>query len=307
MIVKIETEIKGNFVIEKDMIVKHHPFEFDIRYDKLLDNFFISISRKIIDYNKHIPILESRNNKATEIRFPSEEFLSEQIEILQHLESLGAIDKEVSKIDWQNCSIEWIPELPEEDSILPIRKYYRDIEYESKKNILSKDWLFNTIIHRRQCAQLTLPFSFFREGVNFYHNFQYQNAFINFYFMLEGFFGNGVNFKNKIMKFEFSKSEILEYGISESIKHLEKKNDHHHEWLLETCKENNKNIDKKGIIHLLVEMRGKLSHFSFKKSNRQKNYFNDNEYSSLAFFTMMICKYSIVKLRFEPLKKTFSR
>jgi len=302
MILKIETEILGNFSIEKDMKIKHNPFEIDIRFEEEMNRFFISISRRVTDYSSYLPIMSTTDHKISQINFPPQSFLEEQIEILQYIESFGAIDKGVEKINWQNCSIEWIPETDIEEEELTIKKYNRDLSYDKELKILSRNWLFNTIIYRRQLSHLTLPFSFFREGANFYHNFQYQNSFINFYLMLEGFFGNGIDYKNEKMKLEFKKSDILEYAINESIQYLENMRGKHYEWLIEICKRYNKKVDKEGIIHVIVEQRGNLSHFSFRNLNKQKNPFKDSSYESLAFITMSICVFSSIKLRLGPFR-----
>lgn len=309
MIVRIETKIFGFFLIEKEMKVKHHPFEIDINYEENTNLNLISISRKVFNYSSFLPTIKVNNQKLKEIKFPSQDFLEEQIEILQHIESFGAIDKGIEKIDWQNCSIEWIPENEDEKKELQISKYNRDLSYGLEPKILSKDWLFNTVIHRRQLSHLALPFSFFREGANYYHSFQYQNAFINFYLMLEGFFGNGKSFKNKDMKDEFKKSTILDYAIDKTIKQFEKdENRKHNKWLVEICGKYNKEVNIEGIVHFLVEQRGNLSHFSLEKSAKQKNPFKDREYESLAFTAMTICLFSTIKLRLDPFRqKTLSR
>jgi hypothetical protein len=307
MIVRIETEIIGAFEIEKDMKINHYPFEIDIFSEEETNRFLISISKKVINYSSHLPKLIINDNKIKEINFPSQSFLEEQIKILQHIESFGAIDKGIERINWQDFSIEWIPETEEEKLELPIRKYQRDLSYGLEPKILSKDWLLNTVIHKRQLDHLALPLSFFREGANFYHNFQYQNSFINFYLMLEGFFGDGVHYDNKTMKLEFKKSDILEYAIHETIKYLEKLKGKHYEWLINVCKKYDKIVDKDGIIHVLVKQRGNLSHFSLTKSNNQKNPFKDRDYESLAFIAMTICMYASIQLRLEPFRqKTIS-
>ena len=51
MIVKIEAEIIGVFTIEKDMIVKIHPFEINIRFDEETSQYLISISKREINYS----------------------------------------------------------------------------------------------------------------------------------------------------------------------------------------------------------------------------------------------------------------
>ena len=121
--------------------------------------------------------------------------------------------------------------------------------------------------------------------------------------MLEGFFGNSIDYKNEKMKLEFKKSDILEYAINESIQYLENVKGKHYEWLINICKRYNKKVDKEGIIHVIVEQRGNLSHFSFPNSNKQKNPFKDSNYESLAFITMSICVFSSIKLRLKPLRQ----
>lgn len=286
MIIKIEAEVSGNFMIEKDMKLKIYPFDIDFRFDSKSNKFFILISKKITD----ISSIDANN------------ILDEPIKILQLIESFGAIDKGVEKIDWQNYSVEWIPESNEEREDIGIRKSKRDLYYDFDSEILSKDWLNSTVIHRRQIEHLALPFSFYKEGVNFFHSFQYQNSFLNFYLMIEGFFGNG-EFKNKLVKIEFKKSQILEKAINQTLSFLIQKKSIHYDWLNNVCKKYNKNVDKDGIIHFLVEFRGHLSHFSLKNSDKMKNIFKDKDYESLAFISMCICRFASIDLRLSPFKK----
>ncbi len=303
MIAKIEAEIIGNFQIEKEMTFKHHPFDIDVRFDTDSEKYFISISKKVLDYDSYLPEIEADNGKILGIKFPSQNFIDEQIGILQHIESFGAIDKNIEKISWQNCSIEWIPETSEEERKLPIKKYNRNISYDSESKILSKNWLRDCVIHKNRLAHLVLPFSFFKEGSNLYRDFKYQSSFINFYLMLEGIFGNSKDYKNERVKLEFSKSKILEIAINKTISYLTKVQGQHYLWLEMTCKKYNKKMDKTGIIHFLVEQRGNLSHFSIANAKKQKNPFLEKDYHSLAFITMMICIFSSVDLRLEPYRQ----
>jgi hypothetical protein len=303
MIVKIETEIFGVFSIENDMMIKHHPFEINVRYDQETSQYLISISKREINYSSYLPKVEIIDKKITRIEYPSQEFLDEQIQILKHIETFGAIDMNIERINWQNCSIEWIPETPDEEKILQIRKYQRNLDYDLKRKILSQDWLFQTVVHKRQLEHLTLPFAFFREGVNFFHKFQYQNSFINFYLMLEGFFSDGKHYRNEQIKRDFKNAEILNYSINKALESIEQLNGKHYDWLINICKTYNKKVNIDGVIHLLVEQRGSLSHFSLASSKEQKNLFTDKDYESLAYFTMTICIYAIIRLRLEPFHK----
>jgi hypothetical protein len=303
MIVKIEAEIIGSFLIEQDMMVKHQPYEITIRFEQDSARFLISISKRELNYSAYIPKIKADNKKSKRIEIPPEDFFQEQIKILQHLESFGAIDKNIERIDWQNCLIEWIPENEEEGIFLNLRKYQRKLNYDLNKTTLSKDWLFNTIIHRKQLENLVLPFAFFREGANFFHKFQYQNAFINFYLMLEGVFSNGLYWKNKIIENDFKKSDIMNTSILQSINYLQQIGGKHYNWLNQICKAYNKNVDIEGVIHILIEQRGCLSHFSLASPNNQKDPFADRDYESLAYLTMIICRNASIKLRLEPFKK----
>ena len=161
MLLKIETEIIGNFSIEEDMKIKLHPYNIDIRFDLEMEKHYISLCKRMINYSYYLPKLEINKNETKTIKFPSEDFLKEQVKILQHIESFGAIDKGVKKNNWNNCFIEWIPESKIERKELSIRKYNRDLTHKSKKEILTKSWLQNTILHKRQLEHLALPFSFF--------------------------------------------------------------------------------------------------------------------------------------------------
>lgn len=303
MIVKIETEIIGSFTIENEMAVRQHPYEINIRFDQETSRYLISISKRETNYSRYLPKLELNEDKLTGIVFPSQEFLHEQIQILKHIESFGALDKNIERINWQNCTLEWIPETEGEKEVLTISSYHRNLEYKTETKILSQQWLFQTVVHRKQLENLDLPFAFIREGTNFFHKFQFQNSFINFYLMLEGVFSNGKHYKSEDIKQDFKKSEILKFAITEAIKYLERSNEKHFDWLKETCKAYNKNVDIEGIIHLLVEQRGSLSHFSLASRRKQKNLFKDKDYESLAFLAMVICLNASIKLRLEPFKR----
>jgi hypothetical protein len=172
--------------------------------------------------------------------------------------------------------------------------------------LITQNWLFQTLIHRRQLQHLDQPFSFYREGINYYLKFQYQNAYINFYLMLEGFFSNGKHFKNEEIKNDFIKSEIIKYAINETITYLIQNKDKHYKWILQKCQDYNKNLDNDGIIHVLVENRGALSHYSLASSRKLKDPFSDHDYESLAVIALMICRFSTIKLRLEPFKNNLN-
>ena len=302
MILELETEIFGNFFIDNAFEIKHHPFSIRMWFDDIANEYKLTICKRVNNYSNYIPKLKNGDSKFKNIEFPNENFLEEERTILQHIESFGALDCGVKKINWDNFKIKWIPENEIEMKDLCINEYRRNQTYKIQKSKLTQKWLSDTIIHRSQLSKLYLPFSFYRYGINLYNNYQYQNAFLHFYLMLEGFFGNGQFSKRKI-KIEFSKSDILDYAIGETLSYLFKKNNNHYNWLKNIIKTYNKSMNKESIIHCLVEQRGSLSHFYITSSKKQRNPFREKDYHSLSFITMSICKFASIKLRLEPFRR----
>lgn len=122
--------------------------------------------------------------------------------------------------------------------------------------------------------------------------------------MLEGFFSNGSNYSNSKIKDDFRNSRVMDFAIELIFQNMKKqKNDVNYKWFRDTCKKYNQIENKDGLIHILVEERGKLSHFSTKNTKEKRNPFNDDEYRSIAFIAMMICRFSSIKLRLLPFRQ----
>lgn len=110
------------------------------------------------------------------------------------------------------------------------------------------------IKNKHKFSSLINPLAFFREGVNDFKTFRYINSFFNFYFVLEGLYGNGKT-KNKDVAREFADSIEFNNIIISEIERLKQEPEH---WtkLNEMCRVRSKKINAKGIIHLLVLTRG---------------------------------------------------
>src|SRR3954451_18939654 len=105
MLLKIETEVVGNFIIQDEIEVVLQPYRIKVRYDTTSEQHLISITKRVVDYENYIAKVEIAENQIPKIVLPDNKFFDEQITILRHLESFGAIDIEISFINWQNCSI----------------------------------------------------------------------------------------------------------------------------------------------------------------------------------------------------------
>ncbi len=302
MILKVETEIDSDLILKEIIEIKLHPYSIKIYSDNNSSDLKISIERPIIDYHKYIPTLSTViADKIGNITLPQDEFIYEFQRILQHIESFGGLDLDIRKINWENPYIHWIAE--SDDEKVPINGYRRSIKYPKSNSEITKNWLQNTLLNRNMLSHLVVPFSFYREGINFYKKELYLSSFLNFFLMLEGLFANGKYHKNKMIE-EFNKSEILKASIEKSMKTLQnnQQNEIQRLWLNDHY-ELEKYFDNESIIKLLVEERGKLSHYSLKSSVRQRNIMDERKYFSLAYITLMICKFSSIGVRLEPFKK----
>ena len=153
---------------------------------------------------------------------------------------------------------------------------------------------FKTVIEtKNRYSSLTIPKAFWREGINEFNSFRYINAFYNFYFILEGLYGNRKT-KNDGVETEFKKSsefrELIKWIINEidsSPKHKDKIN--------KMLKYRNKSLDEEGIIDLIIKTRGSLHHFANTDQIVQGTPFNQNDFESIAWVTLGLANHAITK------------
>ena len=216
----------------------------------------------------------------------------EIIEILQHIESFGALDDRLSKIDMENLTYRWIPE-NENDHLSPFNELKSKIELKPNKELTEK-WLRDTIIHRRQMEELYLPFSFLRDGKEFYDKRKYQAAFCSFYMMLEYFFNeNGWGIK----KDAFVRKKCLGVALKQTLEQMPRYKEHN-EWLVNELKKRQKEYDVEGLLFLLNRFRDEFSHASINERNR--NPFKERDYISISFINMVVCHFVSIKKRLLP-------
>lgn len=63
MRILLECEIIGDFVIEETMDVVLHPFKLNVRYCKIENKYYISISKRFSDLKFFYQVLISKNLK----------------------------------------------------------------------------------------------------------------------------------------------------------------------------------------------------------------------------------------------------
>lgn len=279
---QITAIVEGDFIISENLFTYSGNYKIELEHK--LETNYISVSKKAINYSDFMTKYLGDTDGIPSFQLTPYEYYKDMVNYLHYIEAIGSFSLGITKIHWEELTISWIPELPEEEGIMPIRTYSKNFEpYASKKSIRQLD-LSMLVSHKQYLEELTIPFTYYRQAKNFFENRLYYFAYINFFMMLEYCFANG-QFKKEAIIREFSKSHILKKAIINTLEILPN-SETHYLWLKNECKNRGKEIDVAGIIYLLVEHRGLLSHATQKS---KQFLFNDNKLFSLAFIISTIC------------------
>lgn len=303
MILRIEFEVDSDTLIDGELEWRVNQYLFKFLPSPLNTLNKISIENKILDYQQHVPKVTVEDGKISLIEFPSRDFYQEQKRMIQHLESFGAMDLGIRKIKWDVPHIHWIAESEEER--VAIKSYSTKQDYPPNNRKITLGWVQDTLIFRNMVGHLVEPLSFYRIGINHYHQHSYIQAFLHFYLMLEGFFG-GKNTNKKITIDSFLSAPHLNYAVTACLEIFEGKGYERHKTWFEVYYFGNGDITSDPIrkmINIFFEERGKLAHYITSNSERRRNNFEDRNYQSLAFVCMIVCRFVINKFRIDPFRE----
>jgi len=294
MILEIQAEITGNIIIPPNMEVKINPYKLNIFQSNQDNKFYISVSKRMLEFKDYLPTQRKNDQGQLEIKFPPNDFYSDITRLLQHIESFGALDVGISKIYWEEPTVIWIPEKESEHLLSPVSNYKGKSKYENPPITISRDWLRDTVLHEKQMKDLYIPFSFYREGVNNYQEKRYQSAFIFFYMLLEYFFCNG---QWGIKNYEYKRDTCLRSCLRKSLEILPAYKNHY-SFLTTELENRHKEYDVEGLLFVLNRFRDELSHAN--RGDKNRNVFNETEYNSIAFIIMGVCLNVSIKKRLLP-------
>lgn len=284
MRLEVQAIIKGDFVIDDPVTTASHTYEFKISRDN--GNHYISVSKKVLDYEDYITKFEGVINGVPQFKLTPYEIYEDMILWLQYIESMGAFNISIKSIGWEESKITWIPEVEEEQGIMPLLSHQRQFDRNRSPKKLTQLTLSMLVTHRRFLKDIYVPFTYFRIGKNLFDERRHYFAFINFFMMLEYCFANG-KFKQDAVIKEFNKSHILNKSITSMLNMLNNgRNSTHTDWLKNECARRKIEVNNDGIIQLLIKFRGELTHAS---KLSEKYLFHDDELFSLSFVANMIC------------------
>lgn len=298
MILKITAEVIGNILITKTIAVRKQSCIISLFYDADTNKIMISIQKHLKHPELSIPLCIMENG-ITQFALQHSEEEEDMLRLIKHIESFGGLDNHVEKILWEFSKYDWISE--DGDTVIsPIFSLQRKRKDDDRKpSLISERWLQDTVLYADMMKDLYIPFSFFREGCNYFHAEKYIMAFASYYWMLEYFFvakrGYGIN--NNAHK-EYM---CLNTCLRATLLYVQNQNDTNFVWLQAELKERNKCYDEEGLLFVINQNRDKILHTP--KKNADKRVFNEHKYRSLAFITMNLCLNVQIKMRLLPFVK----
>lgn len=277
-------EIEGHFLLKSKVEAKLYPYHFEI-FEKE-GRYFIRITKSVKDYMDYIPKLYEKDG-IVHIEATKSEIYKDMEEWLYYIEAMGAFNFEVTKIHIDELEVKWICETEDERGLIPIISLKRNKEKFNDRRFLMDRNLSNLVFFRSMMPEAYIPFSYYRQAKTFFDSDNYYFAFINYFMMLEFCFAEG-NFKKEKVKACFLNSRMLRLCVLSTLSMIKKGsvNEANYKWLSDECKVKHKEVNFEGIIYLLIEYRGLLSH----ASERSKEYlFNSFKLRPLAFIISLIC------------------
>jgi hypothetical protein len=225
--------------------------------------------------------------------------------IINYIGAVGSFWWGIRSVSMNDMKVEFIPESDTEKESLNVFSFSIPKSF-PKRNIHVQSHQFRDILKmRKNWEYITTPMSFYREGNVEFESFRFKNAFINYFFMLEGLYGNGQSGKASQIKALLSHQEVHD-AVTKAMVAVRKSNaEKHLENLTALLAHYSYEETVEGIISLLVHTRGVLSHFYVKSSQRQGTPLNQENFYTEAFIMQAILLQIHNKLHMKAVDITF--
>jgi len=293
----IECNVKSHILIKQEISITHEDKTYIFMPDEkgLLKS--IKIIMPVKNPNLFYSSVEPSPNKGIKlnITIQRDNQLSESIiREFQELESTLSFNGSLRKIYWNEPKEDLIFDNEEERKKAQIYGTHFSKSYPITRMVITPEQLAQIIGTKDRYASLSALKSFFREGKNEFEDFRYINAFFNFYFVLEGVYGNGKT-KNVQVEHEFNNSKEFVDCINKFIRNNLIPDMRHYKNIEAMLKHRNKKVNEEGIIHLLVSTRGELHHFANNPNKVQGTPFNHEYFESIAWMTLGFAVFAIAQ------------
>jgi hypothetical protein len=225
---------------------------------------------------------------------------------MQMLESILAVYGNLKKILWAFPKWEYIPETEEERGRLDAYWYHQTDYHPDDESTLNESALLDIISEREKFAPLVTPLSFFREGLREYRESKYVNAFFNFFFIIEGFYARGKH-KTEAVAREFQASDEFSSIVKNIIANDKQDTADFINNLRDLLGSRNQPLNVKGVVEILLKMRGDSHHFMNNPNKLEGTPFTHQKFKTVALLAQSIASQALVrkaKLFFEDGKKS---
>lgn len=298
---RVSAAVESVAQLPSDVRIKDNNDEylFEINEDKFLVQ--VHIERKLDNYDEILPRFQFGLSGVHTIEFPhlQSPLHGQMIGSLQYIEALGSFFLGISRIKWQDAKWEWVPENETEREKIEVLSAHFKYEFPLEPRPVIPELIARMLVNKSRLESfMTVPMSFFQEGTNNFHDLKYAASFMNFYLYLENLYGNGKT-KNVDIEREFIKSKHVSGGVNDWLNDQTggKRGDPGHLLFLQALlEERSWPLDFRHVIKLLVRLRGEVHHSSGKDRRRQTHPLNQKQYRTVAYLTLSICIYSIVRI-----------
>jgi len=298
MKLSLECSVEGKVKIGKQLKVVEGSKEYLLIPDNEGWLSKIRIIKKVAAPNKYSTKIGPGKGKVkAEIKIEGDR--EERLELIREIQGLESILSfetigALKSIGWDAPTEAFIPETEEEKGQVQVISFHFKKTYRESPVFLNEKSFGAIIRSKERYVSLIVPQAFFRQGVNEFASRRYINAFYNFYFVLEEFYGKGKT-KNRDIAEAFRNSKEFRECMDWAIKDNLNKNVRHRINIEKFCNEEKVAYDIDGLINLLWKVRGNLHHYSSRSSKHKGTPFDHEDFESIAFLTMGLAVRSIAQ------------
>jgi hypothetical protein len=266
--------------------VVFHPYLLQFEADETRRVIAVTVERRVEQYKHLLPVLTHPTENHSSLTYPDNPVHADILAVLQYLESVGSFWCGIKQIMWERADFDWLPESDAERNELVVWDLRIEEKYQEIFTEIDES-LVRLLLQRRSLHErLTVPLAFYREGKNDFERFRYVQAFMNFYFMIEGLFGGGR--PNYRVKEEFKAAPTLVVAAADAAQVISG-SPRHIAALRSLTRSGDRAVDAATVLDWLVDLRGAVHHYSVKDSRPQAHPNNQREFEPAAFLSMAVC------------------
>ena len=198
----------------------------------------------------------------------------------------------LATVEWQSATIDRVAETPEEERMVAANSLKYEVSRFTPEARVDPSQLTQLTTLRESQKFLVGPKTFWREGIIEFRRMRYIQAFYNFFFVVESFFAPGESGNRAVVEALHTNDELM--GIVAQLA-PEVREDPRHSASIERYRGEYKlGTDPKGLVEMMVSIRGDLHHFAMESTRTPVHAFVQDDYETIAWITLGIATYSII-------------